>query len=128
MTHKYNIGDEFYLVSRKIISLERKKERKIDDNGVEWFRYLNERFEYSIKKAKIIALNYIMFEGPVITHEDYRDKDYPAQYVLLTHPTGDDLIVAYEDELDYNDYRSNDSMFFRDEKQALECLERWKNR
>jgi hypothetical protein len=124
MTHKYNIGDEFYLVSRKIISLERKKERKIDENGVEWFRYLNERFEYSIKKAKIIALNYIMFEGPIITHEDYRDKDYLAQYALFT---GYDLIVAYEDELDYNDYRSNDSMFFRDKKQAQECLERWKN-
>lgn len=127
MTHKYNIGDEFYIVSRKIISLERKKEIKIDENGVEWFRYLNERFEYSIKKGKIIALNYIMFEGPVIAHEDYRDKDYLAQYVLLTHPTGDELIVAYEDEFDMA-HDGYNQVFYRDKKQAQECLERWKNR
>lgn len=127
MTHKYNIGDEFYVVSRKIISLERKKERMVDENGVEWFRYLNERFEYSIKKGKIIALNHFVFEGPTITHEDYRDKDYLAQYVLLTHPTGDELIVAYEDEFDMA-YDGYNQVFYRDEKQAQECLERWKNR
>ena len=123
MTHKYNIGDEFYVVSRKTISLERKKEVKVDENGVEWFRYLNERFEYSLKKSKIIALNYIVFEGPIIEHEDYRDKDYLTQYALST---GDDYIVAYEDEFDiaYDGYHQ---VFYRDEKQAQECLERWKN-
>jgi hypothetical protein len=107
--------------------MERKKEVKVDENGVEWFRYLNDRFDYSIEKVKIVALNYIVFEGPMIDHEDYRDKDYLAQYVLLTYPTGDDLIIAYEDEIDMA-YDGYNQVFYRDEKQAQECLERWKNR
>lgn len=120
MTHKYNIGDEFYHVHRKVISFERKKEKKIDENGVEWFRYLNERFEYSIEKVKIVALNYIMFEGPIIQHEYYRNEE--IQYAFSN---GNDFIIAYEDEIEVDNY---DSVFYRDEKQAQEYLEMWKNR
>jgi hypothetical protein len=124
MAHKYNIGDEFYRVSRKMISMERKKEVKVDENGVEWFRYLNERFDFSIEKVKIVALNYVVFEGPIVQQEDYRNEEYIPQYAFSN---GKDFLVAYEDEIELA-YDGYNQVFYRDKKQAYECFERWKNR
>lgn len=50
-----NFGDVIFKVDAKLNAFTRRKISKVDENGVEWFRYNEDRYEYSIQEYTYIG-------------------------------------------------------------------------
>ena len=49
------VGSEIYLVHGETAAFHRKKIKKVDENGVEWFRYDRELWTAELKKFVVVA-------------------------------------------------------------------------
>jgi hypothetical protein len=73
--NKLNVGDVFYGIRKKLCAMHRHKEYKIID-GVEWFKYSDPVFTYSVTYNTVVAILRKTIEA--------KDPDYfwPHQFDL----------------------------------------------
>lgn len=92
---KLKFGDKIYVVDETNNSFIRKKTKMIDVNGIEWYRYDKDRWEYSIKEIFYCGKVTHIEEGEVRFDEE-RETEYHFKYPDgQIHPEYD-----YEDNYD----------------------------
>jgi argonaute-like protein implicated in RNA metabolism and viral defense len=89
-----NFGDRIYVVSERNNAFTKKKIEKTDENGITWFRYDRDHWEYSISEIVYCGKVTYVEEGEVCFSED-RLTEYHFLY-----PDGQ---IYHENEPGYND-------------------------
>lgn len=62
---KVNVGDTLYRVMRINHFFSQQKIRMVDKDGIEWYRYDRDRFEYVIQNLKVIGKVTPTVEGDI---------------------------------------------------------------
>lgn len=77
MTLSYNIGDQFWMVTKNI-NFDSKKIRMTDSEGVDWYRYVEPKNRYEVQSFKIVGKLTITVEG----YSLWDDNDYKDHYSI----------------------------------------------
>ena len=92
-------GDVIYNIRTKLQVFEPRKISKIDENGVEWFRYNKDRYKYDIEEYKYIGRAEVHIFGEV----DEREVD-ETKYFFSYKDTEKEYFCkreGFENELQY---------------------------
>lgn len=116
MNYRYQIGDKFYVVFRKIV-WNPAKIYMTDANGVEWSRHEQGTSAYSIKEAKVIGRVSFVIEGA--QHEDWQENYACPRYLI---EFDDEEREEYTEEYITNESHSYIT-FFKTREEAEKYIE-----
>lgn len=108
-----SFGDVVYVVRERNNTFHKKKIKSIDSDGVEWFRYDREQWEYSVDE--LVYCGRVTFEvtGEVPVSEDHQEELY------FKYPDGKIYSEYYESIAEFDDW-------FTSREQADSCIEELK--
>lgn len=72
-------GDDVYIVKIKNNAFAKNRITTIDENGIEWFRYDRDHWEYSIEQIQYCGRVTFLEEGEVRFNEE-RETEYHFRY------------------------------------------------
>lgn len=106
-------GYEIFQIKATLSGISRRKEHKVDENGVEWHRYLQDRYTFECKKHVYCGKQVIFTEGEV----DSYVPDGVEYYVK----DEDNEIIEFKDEVIFS---FNVPEWYENETDALEIIEK----
>lgn len=92
---KLKFGDVVYIVKEQNNAFSKKKLKMVDSDGVEWFRYDRDHWEYSIEEIVYCGRVTFIEEGEVRFNED-RQTEHHFKY-----PSGHVFFEFYDDVVEY---------------------------
>jgi len=91
-------------------ALSRKKIRKVDNDGVTWYRYDKEIRDYNIEEWEVTGKITFLVEGELNSYSTYVDEESRVEYALASSE-GDEAIT--------NDFFNDDEFYLtREEAEA----------
>jgi len=104
------IGQTLYHVRVTLNALSRKKIRKVDNDGVTWYRYDKEIRDYNIEEWEVTGKITFLVEGELNSYSTYVDEESRVEYALASSE-GDEAIT--------NDFFNDDEFYLtREEAEA----------
>lgn len=88
-----NLGDSIFYLQKNFGVFTRKKIYKIDDEGVEWFRYDKPIFSYSIIESKVIGIVQHSISGTLVSWEDDLQDGQ-----IIYHTDKDETIIEFGED------------------------------
>lgn len=105
-----SLGAKVYIANSTSNAFSRKKIYKVDADGVKWFRYDKELFEYSINELVYCGKVTHVIQGEVASDERY-DTEYHFKY---------------QDGKIYYEQGESEETWFYTRKEAEACIKEWK--
>lgn len=110
MSTELRIGQTLYHVRVTLNALSRKKIRKVDNDGVTWYRYDKEIRDYNIEEWEVTGKITFLVEGELNSYSTYVDEESRVEYALASSE-GDEAIT--------NDFFNDDEFYLtREEAEA----------
>lgn len=106
-------GYELFQIKAILTAMSRRKEHKVDENGVEWYRYLQDRYEFECKRHVYCGKQVIFSEGEV----DAYIPDGVEYYVK----DEDNNVIEFKDEVIFS---FNVPEWYKNEADALVVIEK----
>jgi hypothetical protein len=109
---KYAIGDKFWRVDKVFNRLtgQQKKLKMVDAEGIEWYRYDKDSFEFDLMEVEIVGTFNAVIEG----HSIWNEEEYIDRYCM---EIGDFYEDVCEDELN-GEHQGHYIAYFQKKEEA----------